>query len=120
MILGIGIDHVRLSRFAAAVQRTPELLPRLFGPEERTLPLASLAARFAAKEAAVKALGGAIPDFRFVDIQTPRPAPGRVPVLSFSGGVRRRADALGVRTVHLSLTHEDPLATAIVILEGAL
>ena len=57
MILGIGIDVCDLDRFAEALRRTPDLAERLFTPDERPLPPASLAARFAAKEAIAKALG---------------------------------------------------------------
>jgi holo-[acyl-carrier protein] synthase len=57
MIIGIGVDLVDLARFERAVTRTPNLLARLFVPAERDLPLRSLAGRFAAKEALIKALG---------------------------------------------------------------
>ena len=57
MIVGIGVDVVDLTRFERAAARTPPLLVRLFTPAERTLPLHSLAGRFAAKEALIKALG---------------------------------------------------------------
>ena len=56
-IAGIGIDVVDLARFERAVSRTPALRDRLFAPSERDLPLRSLAGRFAAKEALIKALG---------------------------------------------------------------
>ena len=51
MIQGIGIDVVDIERFAESLKRTPGLLERIFTPKERELPIASLAARFAAKEA---------------------------------------------------------------------
>ena len=59
MIAGIGVDIVDLERFERAIARTPKLLTRLFTAAERELPSHSLAARFAAKEAVVKALGRA-------------------------------------------------------------
>ena len=59
MIIGVGIDVVDIGRFGATLERTPALRERLFTPEERDLPLQSLAARFAAKEAVAKALGAA-------------------------------------------------------------
>ena len=55
--MGVGIDVVDIERFARQVERTPGLLVRLFTEVERGLPVASLAARFAAKEAVAKALG---------------------------------------------------------------
>ena len=57
MIVGIGIDVVDVERFGQTLERTPALRDRLFTPAEAALPLASLAARFAAKEALAKALG---------------------------------------------------------------
>ena len=57
MIVGVGIDVVDIARFQATLERTPGLLERLFTPAERDLKISSLAARFAAKEAAAKALG---------------------------------------------------------------
>ncbi len=57
MIVGFGIDVVELVRFEAALTRTPSLRDKLFTPAEAVLPLQSLAARFAAKEALAKALG---------------------------------------------------------------
>ena len=57
MIAGIGVDIVDLARFEKAIARTPKLLTRLFAESERGLPVHSLAARFATKEAVVKALG---------------------------------------------------------------
>ncbi len=56
-IAGIGVDVVDLARFERAVARTPKLRDRLFAESERGLPLRSLAGRFAAKEALIKALG---------------------------------------------------------------
>ena len=57
MILGLGVDLVDVARFEATLLRTPALGPRLFTERERGLPVRSLAARFAAKEALAKALG---------------------------------------------------------------
>lgn len=58
MIIGTGIDLVDIPRFERTMERTPRLRERLFAPSERTLRLPSLAARYAAKEALIKALGG--------------------------------------------------------------
>ena len=60
MIVGVGIDVVDVERFGESLERTPGLLERLFTDEERSLPLNSLAARFAAKEALAKALGAPV------------------------------------------------------------
>ena len=58
MIAGIGIDVVDILRFERSIARTPRLIDRLFAESERDRPARSLAARFAAKEALIKALGG--------------------------------------------------------------
>ena len=57
MIVGLGIDVVDVARFAETLERTPRLLERVFTIRERDRPIASHAARFAAKEALAKALG---------------------------------------------------------------
>ena len=58
MIVGIGVDLVDIPRFERSLQRTPRLIERLFSAAERELRPHSLAARYAAKEALIKALGG--------------------------------------------------------------
>ena len=58
MIVGIGVDLVDIARFERTLERTPRLLERLFSAKERALKPRSLAARYAAKEALIKALGG--------------------------------------------------------------
>ncbi len=58
VIVGIGVDLVDIARFERTLERTPRLLERLFSPAEQTRSPRSLAARYAAKEALIKALGG--------------------------------------------------------------
>ena len=58
MIVGIGVDLVDIARFERTIERTPRLLERLFAPRRARRPPRSLAARYAAKEALIKALGG--------------------------------------------------------------
>ncbi|MGO2113087.1 MAG: holo-ACP synthase [Pseudoclavibacter sp.] len=116
MIVGIGVDTVDHARFVRAIERAPGLVDRLFANDERALSLTSLAARFAAREAAVKALGGlhglALRDFPV------RRAPGGSPEFDLSPATAARLDELGVATLHLSLTHDAGLATAFVVAEG--
>ena len=57
MIVGLGVDLVDIARFERTLERTPRLLERLFSPAEQTRSPRSLAARYAAKEALIKALG---------------------------------------------------------------
>lgn len=122
MIVGVGLDVVEVARFAAALARTPALATRLFTPAELSLPdgsarpLLSLAARFAAKEAAVKALG-IPPGLRWHDAEVVVGDRGR-PGLRVVGTVAAAADAAGVRFWHLSLSHETGLAAAVVVAEG--
>ena len=116
MILGIGIDVCDLDRFATALRRTPDLAERLFTPDERVLPTASLAARFAAKEAVAKALG-APTGMNWHDAEVHRGADGR-PHLEVRGTVQARVDALGITSLHLSLSHDAGIASAVVVAEG--
>lgn len=116
MIVGIGVDVVDLTRFEAALARTPGLRARLFTAAERELPVASLAARFAAKEALAKALG-APGGLSWHDAEIRRGAEGR-PDLVVSGTVAAAAGSAGVRRWHVSLSHDAGTAVAMVVAEG--
>jgi holo-[acyl-carrier protein] synthase len=116
VIIGVGIDVVDVARFAAVLERTPRLRERLFTQAERSLAMNSLAARFAAKEAVAKALGGPA-GMQWHDAEISRLVGGR-PVLSISGTVAARAAELGVRHWHLSLSHDAGIASAVVVAEG--
>ncbi|WP_055556144.1 holo-ACP synthase [Streptomyces sp. NBRC 110028] len=122
MIVGVGIDVAEIDRFAASLDRTPGLAARLFVEAELCLPggerrgPASLAARFAAKEALAKALG-APGGLRWTDAEV-WTEPGGRPRLSVRGTVAARADELGVRAWHVSLSHDAGVASAVVIAEG--
>lgn len=116
MIVGVGIDVVDVERFGATLERTPGLRDRLFTPEERGLPLNSLAARFAAKEALAKALGAPV-GLQWHDATVRRGEDGR-PHLQVSGTVEARAEALGVHAMHVSLSHDAGIASAVVVAEG--
>lgn len=116
MIVGVGIDVVDVARFQAALDRTPSLRERLFTEGERHLPLNSLAARFAAKEALAKALGAPI-GMHWHDAEVHRGTDGR-PHLEARGTVADRVDALGITSLHLSLSHDAGIASAVVVAEG--
>ncbi|MEV1044620.1 holo-ACP synthase [Streptomyces sp. NPDC049916] len=122
MIIGVGIDVAEIERFGAALERTPQLAERLFTGSELTLPsgerrgTASLAARFAAKEALAKALG-APGGMLWSDAEVWVEESGQ-PRLRVSGTVAARAAALGVRDWHVSLSHDAGIASAVVIAEG--
>ncbi|MFZ0325029.1 MAG: holo-ACP synthase [Actinomycetes bacterium] len=113
MIVGIGIDVVDIRRFGETLERTPGLRDRLFAPGERDLPLASLAARFAAKEAMAKALG-APSGLHWHDCQVVTDDGGR-PRLALSGTVADEAARLGAAAFHLSLSHDAGIASAVVV-----
>ncbi|GAA1351043.1 holo-ACP synthase [Falsarthrobacter nasiphocae] len=117
MIRGIGIDVVNIERFAETIRRTPALVGRLFtAKESEGLTARSLAARFAAKEALAKALGapGGLAWHDAV-IEGGR---GEPPVIRLTGTCADRAAQLGATRWHVSLTHDEPVAQAVVILEG--
>ncbi|QAY64466.1 holo-ACP synthase [Xylanimonas allomyrinae] len=116
MIIGVGIDVVDVARFVATLERTPRLREKLFTPQERDLPANSLAARFAAKEAIAKALG-APGDLRWQDATIHRTV-GGPPHVELRGTVLARAQALGVRTWHVSISHDAGIASALAIAES--
>ena len=116
MIVGVGIDVVDVDRFGQALERTPKLRERLFTESERSLGLASLAARFAAKEALAKSLGAPV-GMRWLDATVVQDGKGQ-PYLQVSGTVAARAEGLGVASFHLSLSHDAGIASAVVIAEG--
>ncbi|MZD05105.1 holo-ACP synthase [Streptomyces sp. SID5785] len=121
-IIGVGIDVAEIERFAASLERTPGLAGRLFLPDELLLPsgerrgAASLAARFAAKEAVAKALG-APGGLHWTDAEVWVEESGQ-PRVRVTGTVAARAAALGVTSFHVSLSHDAGVASAVVVAEG--
>jgi holo-[acyl-carrier protein] synthase len=116
MIVGVGIDVVDVARFGETLDRTPAMRERLFTRAERERPIASLAARFAAKEALAKALG-APAGLQWLDAEIQTAVSGR-PSLIMSRSVARRAAELGVVHTHVSLSHDAGIASAVVVLES--
>jgi holo-[acyl-carrier protein] synthase len=117
VIVGVGVDVVDIERLGAALERTPGLAARLFTTAELECEgTASLAVRFAAKEAAAKALG--VPTGSgWHDAEVVREASGR-PVLRVVGALAGHAEAQGVRSWHVSLSHDGGIATAFVVAES--
>ncbi|AEY91107.1 putative holo-ACP synthase [Streptomyces hygroscopicus subsp. jinggangensis 5008] len=121
-IIGVGIDVAEIDRFRASLERTPGLADRLFVERELLLPsgdrrgIASLAARFAAKEALAKALG-APSGLQWTDAEVYVEDTGQ-PRLRVKGTVAARAAELGVRAWHVSLSHDAGVASAVVVAEG--
>lgn len=121
MIVGIGVDLVDVERFESTVARVPGVLNRLLVREEWVeddgpMPIASVAGRFAAKEALWKALGSP-GTLRWHDARVIRLEGGR-PGFVMDGSVAERAKELGVRGVHLSISHDRGMAVAMVVVEG--
>lgn len=112
MIEGIGIDVVNIERFAQALERTPGLTDRLFTVAEQSKPISSLAARFAAKEALAKALNAGR-GLLWLDAEVINLESGK-PVFLFRGEI---AEIIDGASVHLSISHDSGIASAIVIVE---
>ena len=121
MIVGVGLDLVSIARAQGMVSRHgARLIARCCAPGEAARPddAAHIAGLLAAKEAAFKALGsGWGMGVGWRDAVVSR-APSGAPRLTLGDGAAARAAALGVRTVHLSITHSAGVAVAVVILEG--
>ncbi|QIM21655.1 holo-ACP synthase [Phycicoccus sp. HDW14] len=115
MIVGVGIDVVDVARFGATLERTPALGDRLFTEVERHLPLNSRAARFAAKEALAKALGAPV-GLHWHDAEVTR-GEDRRPAFTLRGTVAAAVAAQGITSIHVSLSHDAGIASAVVVAE---
>ena len=121
-VIGVGIDVVAVARFAAALARTPALKARLFHPTELLTPsggrrsAASLAGRFAVKEAVAKALG-VPPGMDWPDCRVSTDVSGR-PQLDTLGTVAAAARDAGVTGWQISLSHDAGVAAAMVLALG--
>jgi holo-[acyl-carrier protein] synthase len=125
MIVGTGVDITEVGRIRAAMERFGDrFIQRVFTPEEARYSLGKanaaerLAARFAAKEAGMKAIGtGLRHGVTWQDVEVVR-LPGQRPILKFSGKAAEFAARLGCKRTHLSLSHTADQAIAHVILES--
>jgi holo-[acyl-carrier protein] synthase len=125
MIVGLGVDIAEVDRIEAAIVRHGRpFLERVFTPAEIAYcgkhrnSAERFAGRFAAKEAAMKALGtGWRRGVRWVDIEVVREPSGK-PALKLSGASRAIADRLGVKNIALTITHTGKTALAEVIFEN--
>lgn len=124
MILGVGLDLAATGPWAEALAAPSDAaLAACFTPGERARvrggavdPAERLAARWAAKEACMKALGLAVPP---LDVEVDSEPSGR-PVLILHRQARAQAEAMGVTQAWLSLSHEGAVCAAVVVLEGSL
>ncbi|HEV2889763.1 MAG TPA: holo-ACP synthase [Frankiaceae bacterium] len=121
-VVGVGVDVVDVSRLERSLERTPSLAERVFCDGERAYAgsgpeaVTRLAARFAAKEAAAKALG-APPQAGWREAEVVVADDGR-PSLRVSGRFAEVAAERGVRSWHLSLSHDGGVAIAFVVAES--
>jgi holo-[acyl-carrier protein] synthase len=119
-VVGIGVDAVDIERFRRSLERTPTMRERLFTAREladlagRADPVPGLAARFAAREATMKALGVGLGAFGFHEVWVERRDSGE-PWLVVTGAADRLARGAAVDRWHLSITHTDTLAIAYVV-----
>ncbi len=124
MIVGVGIDIVRVERISEAVRKWgPRFLRRIYTPVEEAycarFPDANLhrSGRFAAKEAVFKALGtGWRRGVRWVDVEVRNKASGQ-PEMFLSGRTKAEAERQGVSTIHVSIAHDTEYAVAQVVME---
>jgi holo-[acyl-carrier protein] synthase len=127
-VIGVGVDLVDVGRFRRVLARRPGLAERLFTEAERADaarrpdPAEPLAARFAAKEAAMKALGSGLGTFALRDLEVVRAggtgARRGAPTLRLVASAARAAEASGVARWHVSLSHTSEVAVAMVVAEG--
>jgi holo-[acyl-carrier protein] synthase len=121
-IVGIGVDVVEVDRVRRLLERYPRFRERVFTPDEvaycegKASAAECYAARWAAREACIKALGG-IRGVRWRDIAVRRAASG-APSIVLDGTARTRAQEVGATEILLSMGHERSMATAFCIAVG--
>jgi holo-[acyl-carrier protein] synthase len=119
-MIGIGVDLCEVDRMRAALARTPTLRDRVFTAAEQAYcdrrkdPTERYAARFAAKEAVMKALGVGMGACKWRDIDVAK-APSGAPSVRLHGGAKVLADERGVTSWRLTLTHTHRVAEAIAV-----
>jgi holo-[acyl-carrier protein] synthase len=124
-VIGLGVDVVDLGRFETVLARRPNFVDRVFTPDEQaycekakapTKRVERYAARFAAKEALMKALGVGLGSFAFREVEVNRADSGD-PTLALHGKAAAIAAERGAANWHVSLTHSDVVAIAFVAIE---
>jgi holo-[acyl-carrier protein] synthase len=127
-VVGVGVDAVDVARFRRVLDRRPRLAVRCFTAAEQSDASGSadeaqsLAARFAAKEAVMKALGSGLGAFAWTDVEVRRTAgtgaTRNAPFLVLHGAASELAGTRGAANLHLSLTHTDGVAIAFVVADA--
>lgn len=119
-MIGIGVDLCEVERMRTALARTPRLRERLFTEDEQAYcdlrpdPTERYAARFAAKEAVMKAMGVGVGACKWREIEVARAESG-APSVRLHGGARRLADERGIGRWLLTMTHTHRVAEAIAV-----
>lgn len=121
MIKGAGVDLISIQRIDRVYRRHPErFMERVFTVQEREFilkrasPAAAMAARFAAKEAVLKAIGCGIGPAGLVEVEVVS-SPGVQPQVELHGQAALQAEQRGITRVVISLTHDPPFACAIAV-----
>lgn len=123
MVIGVGVDVVDVERFRTSLARTPTMRERIFTEQEleyvapKVDPVPSLAARFAAREAVMKAMDLGLGAFGFHEVSVRVDGAG-APHLVVSGQAARLAEARGIDSWHLSLAHDGGVSMAMVVADG--
>ena len=121
-IVGVGVDLVDIGRVRGMLERHPRFRERVFTPaevaycESKASPAERYAARWAAREATIKALGG-VRGLRYHDISVGRQRSG-APTILLEGNAKLRAEDLGVTEVLVSFSHEREMAAAFCVAVG--
>jgi len=115
MVVGIGVDLVDIARFEEHVAKTPKLLDRLFIATELDAPIKTIAGRFAAKEAFIKALGSS-DGVAWHEVEITKNLSGK-PEIKTTGVTAQTVAAAGITNFHLSISHDAGMAVAMVVAE---
>ncbi len=116
MIIGVGVDLVDINRFENHLEKTPGLKEKIFHADEREVSINTLAGRFAAKEALVKAFGGSL-GMHWHDVRVSKDELGKPEINLFDATADLAANK-GISKLHISISHDGGMATAFVIAEG--
>ncbi len=116
MIVGVGVDLVDLQRFEQTLANTPKMVERLFAECEREGSVQTLAGRFAAKEAFIKAVGNSL-GMNWHDVFLTYDQNGK-PSLNTAGETDRLVKEAGIQRFHVSISHDGGKAIAFVVAEG--
>jgi holo-[acyl-carrier protein] synthase len=124
MIVGLGIDIIEIARIGEVFRKYPDRFPgKILTEQEQAYcrqfadPLPEIAARFAAKEAFSKAIGtGMTRGTVWKDIEVIK-EPGKPPRIHLNGEAKKWTERLGINNIHLSLTHTEKNAAAVVTVE---